>query len=91
MMSLRSKPQPTSTGWAESAQTPLTPPQPKEVDLGPIRIESCKFVKNTGSTGKYNLVLNIGPNTLEIVTSTHGNNVYVHLNGNELTGSGDDA
>jgi hypothetical protein len=59
-------------------------PKPHELDLGPIRIEGCKFSKNASASGQYTLTLRIGDSVIDIVTSLLGHSVHIYKDDVEL-------
>jgi hypothetical protein len=71
---------------------PATTSQPKvnEFDLGPIRIQGCKFLKKSSTSGQYTLTLAIGDTSIDIVSSLMGQNVHVYRDGIELIEQLDD-
>jgi hypothetical protein len=56
-------------------------PKPQEIDLGPIRIEGCTYVKNSTTSGQYILTLRIGESMVEVAASLMGKIVHVYRDG----------
>ncbi len=69
---------------AQPAMAEVQQPSVQEVDLGPIRIIGCKFLRDT-QVGHYVLSVAAAGSIIQIVVSGGGQNARILRDGTELT------